>query len=175
MRKLSIISKIILFLLTATTIIWLGNTVSRMFFTYHIFASSNLDLKSFLTDPILKGVFSIHQPLVSISIFSYLLMIILFICFIVTSKLKLRENGWLFISILLVLITFPFELFLIIKDFSLFNILYYPNYDLNSVMPIILKRYSILGSFMVVEILTYFSIVCLFIFQPFTKKSINET
>lgn len=175
MQKITKTSKIILVLLVLTTIIWLGNTISRMMFTYNIFQDSQLNLKYFLTDSVLKGTLVIHQPLVSISIFSYLVMLLLFVLFIITSKLKLRENGWLFISILLLLLTAPFEIFLIVKDFSLFFTLYYTDYDLNAVMEIIYKRYSVFGSFMIVEILAYFSIVSLFIFQPFIKNTKNET
>ncbi|MHC1737221.1 MAG: hypothetical protein AB9882_04360 [Ignavibacteriaceae bacterium] len=175
MQRLSKTSKIILVLLILTTIVWLGNTISRMMFTYNIFENSQLTIKYFLTDTVLKGVLIIHQPLVSISIFSYFLMLLLFVLFIIFSKLKLRENGWLFISILLILLTAPFEIFLIFKDFSLFFTLYYTDYDINGVMEIIFKRYSVFGSFMIVEILVYFSIVSLFIFQPFIKSAKNET
>lgn len=175
MPKTSKISKVILVLLILTTIVWLGNTVSRMMFTYNIFENSQLAIKSFLTDTVLKGVLIVHQPMVSISIFSYFLMLLLFALFLITSKLRLRDNGWLFISILLILFTAPFEIYLIIKDFSLFYTLYFTDYDLNSLMEVIYKRYSIFGSFMIVEILAYFSIVSLFIFRPFIRRPKNET
>ncbi|HPO56119.1 MAG TPA: hypothetical protein PKY46_08945 [Ignavibacteriaceae bacterium] len=175
MTKLSKTAKIFLFLLASSTVIWLGNSISRMFFTYNIFQSPDLVLKPFLSENTLKLIFVIHQPMVSISIFAYFAMIAFLILFIITSHLKLRENGWLFISLILVFITAPFEIFLIVKDFDLLMSLFYTDYDLTHVMKIILQRYSVMGSFIILEVLAYFAVIFLFILQPLTKKFSNET
>lgn len=175
MQKLDTKSKITLYLLILASFIWLGNTFSRMLFSYHIFADPELNLKSFLNPEVLNGVFLIHQPLIAVSLIFYVVMIILFLSFIIISKQNLKENGWLFISLILVIITFPFEVYLLTYDFKFFYMLYFPKIDVSEAMKIVLMRYSTLGSFMIVELLSYSAIICLFLFQPLTKKIVNET
>ena len=166
MNKLSKISKIFLFLFVSSGAIWLGSYITRLSLFYHIFQPPNFALKEFVSDQNLAGIFQSLIASVSINLILYLVMITAFILFIITSKLNLKLNGWLFISAVLILISLPFELYLMLIDYKLVIVVLNDNFNSKEVLNLVVKRFTVLSSFPIVEILSYFAIIYLFLFQP---------
>ena len=166
MNKLSKISKISLFLFVVSGAIWLGSYITRLSLFYQIFQPAEFVLKDFINDQNLSGIFQTLIAAVTINIIFYIVMIVTFILFILTSKLNLKQNGWLFISTVLIFISLPFELYLMFIDYKLVIMVFNGNFNSQEVLKLVIKRFTVLSSFPIVEILSYFAVIYLFLFQP---------
>ena len=166
MNKLSKISKISLFLFVVSGAVWLGSYITRLSLFYQIFQPAEFLLKEFINDQNLTGIFQTLIAAVTINIIFYIVMIVTFILFILTSKLNLKQNGWLFISTVLIFISLPFELYLMVIDYKLVIMVFNGNFNSQEVLKLVIKRFTVLSSFPIVEILSYFAVIYLFLFQP---------
>jgi hypothetical protein len=110
-------------------------------------------------------------PAIAISVLSYFAMVICFLVFVVTCKLKLKLNGWLFIATVLVLTTAPFELYLIFKyDKPFIDTAFWGTGNAQFFIQLIIDRFKVLGSFPIIEIFSFLTIAFLFMFKPFRKR-----
>lgn len=176
MNKLNNPSKLFLFLFVASGAIWLGSYITRLSLFYQLFQATELTLKEFVTGQNISGIFQTLIAAISINLIFYLLMIASFIIFVLTAKLSLKQNGWLFISVVLILITAPFELYLMLIDYNIVSQIFSGNFDPKLILTLVVKRFTILSSFPIVEILSYFAVIYLFLFQPLsgTRKRLME-
>ncbi len=176
MNKLNKISKIFLFIFAASGTIWLGSYISRLSLFYQLFKGAEFQLKEFVTDQNLGGIFQTLIAVVSINMLFYLIMLIMFILFLITCRLNLRQNGWLFISMILIFLTAPFEIYLMVIDYEIVTKVFSGNFDQNLILELVIKRFKVLSSFPIVEIFCYLSVIFLFIYQPLTglKRRLAE-
>ena len=96
-------------------------------------------------------------------------MIISTILFYLTNNLRLRFNGWLFIILIAVLITLPFEIYLMLIDYKVIITLLNSSFDSAQIILLLRDRIKDLSSFPIVVLLTYLSFYYFIIFQPLTK------
>jgi len=166
MRK---ISKTFLFLSMIALVIWLGSYITRYFSVFSLFEPESLTLNKTFDSTALSGALTIIASIITISFFSYPFFIICFIIFIITSKMNIKHEGWLFMMIVIVIITSPFEIFLMTFDYK-YLISIVENIQSNDyLLSQLVKRIKALNSFPIIEILTYFFFIFLFIFRPFRK------
>ena len=97
-------------------------------------------------------------------------MIISTLLFYLTLKLSLRFNGWLFIILIAILVTFPFEIYLMLIDYKVVIALISGSFDSEQVITLLRDRIKDLSSFPIVALLTYLSFYYFIIFKPITKK-----
>lgn len=173
MKKENTITKIFAYIALSSGSIWLGAYISRLLITYQMFEATELTLKSYITDNI-SSIFQTTYPLVNLTIFSYLIMIVSFTIYLVISNLKLRENGWLFIITMIIYITLPFEIVLLLIDYKLFILFINEQFTSELILQLVVDRITRLSSFPIILLLSYLSIPYFIIFKPFTKKSSNE-
>ena len=98
------------------------------------------------------------------------MFIITFLIFLISSKISLKQNGWLFIITLIVFVTFPFELYLITIDYKILTEVYSAGFNANQVLNLYIERFKVLGSFPIIEVLCYFAVIFLILFQ---KKNLS--
>jgi hypothetical protein len=104
----------------------------------------------------------------------YILFIISFLIFLISSKISLKQNGWLFIITLIIFVTLPFEVYLKTIDYKIITYFYKTGFNANQVLNLYIERFKILGSFPIIEVLCYFAIIFFILFQPFKiKKKIS--
>jgi hypothetical protein len=102
---------------------------------------------------------------------AYVAFVALFVAFVVVSKLSLRWNGWLFMSLLIVAGLAPYEIYLIAEyDFHLAHGLFYGWADAAYVEHIALERVKASGSYVLVQLASHLAVLYLLAFQPLTKK-----
>jgi len=174
MKNLTLISKIFLTIALASGALWLGSYTTKLFALYHLFdldQSNILVLKSNLTNVDLKPVLFELLPVLSLSLVSYLVFLAFSIMFLLLSKISLKNNGWLFISLMIVIICLPFEIILSIKDFKIINMILSNSDNVNEMIEIIKSRITIFSSFPIVSLILHYSIFFLFVFKPLTRKS----
>ncbi len=140
-----------------------------------MFEETGFVLKQYLTAQNLPGVLTTLYPAFVTTFVLYIIFIISFVLFLIFCKMSLKQNGWLFIITILVLITFPFEVYLMTIDYKI--ILALPgNFDPKYIISLIVERFKVFNSFSIIEIISYFAMIYLAIFQPLTsnKKLNNE-
>jgi len=176
MNKLTKTAKFFLYVFVASGAIWLGSYITRLSAFYQLFQAAEFTLKEFVNDQNIAGIFQTLIAAVSINIIFYLLMIVSFIFFVITSKLNLKQNGWLFISVVLILLTAPFEVYLMLIDYTIVMLVLNEGFNPQEVLNLVIKRFTVLSSFPLVEILSYLAIIYLFLFQPLsgTRKRLAE-
>jgi hypothetical protein len=176
MKNINSFAKIFLYLCTLSGFLWVGSYLTRLILTYQLFEKNDFILKSYLNSQNLPGIFITLNAGTILSFILYILFIASFIIFVLSSRINLKENGWLFIITTIVLITFPFELYLMTVDYKMFNLILSGPFNSADIVTLIIKRFKILGSFPVIELLCYFVIAYLIIFQPLkmNKKKIEN-
>lgn len=173
MNTLNKTSKIFAFLSVLTCSLWIGSYLSRLFLSYQLFDVHDLSLKSYITSANLTGILTTMLPSITTTFILYICFIISFIIFIISSRIKFRNNGWLFIISVIVLITLPFEVYLMTIDYTIICQLNYGTFNSADMVSLFVRRIKVLGSFPLIEIFCYLSFYYFLLFRPLTKNE-NE-
>ena len=169
MQNLSKVSKIYLGITLIFFGLWLGSYIVRQAVIYGLFEKENLVLKSIYQGNNLYAVLSSILPIFIFNIVSYLILLIAFVLFLISCKLNLKREGWLFVSTLIVFICAPFEIYLLLKDYKIVELIMNGNYEVQNVITLIKTRLSQFDGFSQIEIFSFIGIVFLSIFQPLRK------
>jgi hypothetical protein len=173
MKNNNILYKTFLFLTVLAGLIWLGGYIARMLITFQLFEGNQFELKSVFSEDYLRAAFYTINSAITYNLITYPVFLISFFTFFIISKLSLKNNGWLFISLILILITAPFEIYLLTIDYSIATkVFYHPGFDVTNILGLTIERFRVLSSFPIIEVFIYFAIIYLFIFQPLKKKSV---
>jgi hypothetical protein len=170
MNNISTISKIFAVLSLIFGAIWVGSYLSRLFVVYQLFEGQDLVLKSYITNENIKGILFSIMPSFVVHFATFFAMFIATFIFYLSSRISLRFNGWLFIILIAILITTPFEIYLMLIDYKVIMMLNSGSFDTNTVISLLRNRIKDLSSFSIVVILTYLSFYYFIVFHPLTKK-----
>ncbi|RPI75097.1 MAG: hypothetical protein EHM47_03515, partial [Ignavibacteriales bacterium] len=169
MNNLNRFSKFFLFITCLAGALWTGSYVVRLSTTYGFFEDTDFILKPYYNTGNLSEIFVTLLPLFTSTFVLYIIFFVFFILFLITSKVSLKLNGWLFLITILVLITFPFEAYLMTIDWKIITLIHSEVFNPNDIIELIRERFKIFSSFPVIEIFSYFAIVFLFIYKPLIK------
>ena len=158
MNTLNKTSKIFAFIAIITCSLWIGAYLSRLFLSYQLFEAQDLSLKSYITSANLTGILTTMLPPITATF-------VLYICFIISFAL--------FIIAVIILITLPFEIYLMTIDYSIILQLNHGIYNTSDIVDLFVKRIKVLGSFPLIEIFCYLSFYYFLLFRPLTKDK-NE-
>ncbi|MCK9425873.1 MAG: hypothetical protein M0Q21_07550 [Ignavibacteriaceae bacterium] len=164
------VSKIFQYLSVVFGAIWFGAYFSRIILTFYLFQGNHFELKPFISDTFLHAIFYILNPLLVITSITYPLFFLSLILFVLSSRIKLKQNGWLFIILILVITLAPFEIYLINLDNKILTSVFYSAFDPHYILEMTVKRFKILGSFPLIHLFSFFAIIYLSVFQPFKKN-----
>lgn len=169
MNKKELIQKVLLFCTIICGFLWLGGTIFRGVIAYRLFESFSLIVRSNLTtESIIQTLLIIGGVTVYI-ISSYVLFLIFFYLFILTSKINLKNNGWLFMIVMIVTLFIPVEVFTFIIDVKFVLLVYTPNFDPNLGLSLLIQRIAALNGLPAIAIFSYFTAIFLAILQPLKR------
>ena len=174
MKKDSKLSLVFGYLALTSGSIWFGAYVSRLLTTYQMFKETEYTLKDYISNANLSAIFQTTFPLVNLTFYSYILMTISFTLFLILSRLKLKENGWLLIVTLIIYLTLPLESLLLMTDYKLIVLFLNEQFGSEQILKLVVERLSKLSSFPIILILSYFIIPYFLVFKPFTLKVKDE-
>jgi hypothetical protein len=174
MKKSSKLSNVIGYLALTAGSIWFGAYIARLLITYQMFEETEFVLKNYVTDTNLSAIFQTIFPLVNLTFYSYIVMIIAFTLFLILSRIKLKENGWLLIIALIVYLTFPLEVLLLIVDYKMIVLFLNEQFSSEQLLQLTIERMSNLSSFPIILVLSYLTIPFFLVFKPFTLKVKDE-
>ena len=171
MKRVSTISKVFAVISLIALSVWVGSYLTRMFLVYQLFEGTDLILKSYINENNIEGILFSLLPSIIVHFLSFIVMILSAFLFYTTSKVSLRFNGWLFIILIAILITLPFEIYLMLIDYKVIIVLISGSFNSAHVVTLLRDRIKDLSSFPIVTLLTYLSFYYFIIFQPLTKKN----
>jgi hypothetical protein len=170
MKNTSTFSKIFGVLSLISAAIWVGSYLSRLFLVYQLFEGPDLIVKGFINNNNVTGILFSILPSIVVHFVSFIVMLISTVIFYLTSKISLRFNGWLFIILIAILITAPFEIYLMSIDYKVIMMINSGSFDSNTIIILLRDRIKDLSSYSIVAILTYLSFYYFIVFKPLTKK-----
>ena len=170
MDNLNKTSKIFLFLTTLSGLLWMGAYFARLLVFYQLFEPKDFVLKPVFNEQNLHAVLFDINSLIILTLVLYLIFIITYFLFITVSKISLKENGWLFIITVIIFLTLPFELYLCSFDYKIISSVLTGNFNPVEMIHLVVKRFTVLSSFPVIELFCYFSIIYFALFKPLTKR-----
>jgi hypothetical protein len=173
MKNLNSFSKTVLLFAIILFTVWLGGYIARQIVVYQLFEPVELNLKTFYNPSNLPSAISLLIPLIIYNLITYICFLLLFLVFIITSKLSLRIHGWLFIITLIILITAPFEIYLSLIDYKIIQVVLTNINESNSILELIKERLTTFNSFSLIEIFSYLAIIYLTLFRPLQKSNEN--
>ena len=174
MKKENKLAPVFGYIALASGSIWFGAYISRLLTTYQMFEATELILKSYITTANLPAIIQTTFPLVNLTFFSYLILIISFTLFVIFTNMKFKENGWLLIVSLIIYLTLPLESILLMIDYKLIVLFLNEQFASEDILKLIIERITMLSSFPIILLLSYLSIPYFLVFKPFTLKSENE-
>lgn len=176
MKKQSFISKLFISIAFAAGVVWIGSNTLRLFIVYNLFEAKDLTLKSSFQSDAIHIVLVGFLPAFVTPFIAYILMIVFLILCLLSVKVSLKQNGWLFISIILIVVTLPFELYLMIIDYKVINLLLMGSFNDGLLLGLLRERITSLRGFPIIQLLCYITIVFLLVFKPlsFNAKLKNE-
>jgi hypothetical protein len=174
MKKNSNLSSVFGYLALTSGSIWFGAYVARLLITYQMFEETEFALKSYLTNAKLSTIFQTTFPIVNLTFYSYIVMIIVFTLFLIFFHLKLKENGWLLIVALIIYLTLPLESLLLMTDYKLIVLFMNEQFGSEQILLLIIERMSKLSSFPIILVLSYLTIPYFLVFKPFTLEAKDE-
>ena len=170
MKSINKFSKLFLYISVVSGVVWLGSYIARLSLTYQLFQDNYYHTESYITSLNLSGILTALNAGIMLEVLVYVLFIISFLIFLISSKISLKQNGWLFIITLIIFITLPFEVYLKTIDYKIITYIYSAGFNANQVLNLYIERFKILGSFPIIEVLCYFSIIFFILFQPFKMR-----
>jgi hypothetical protein len=170
MKSNSTLSKIFAVLSLMAASIWVGSYLSRLFVVYNLFEGQDLVLQKYITNENINGILLSLLPSILVHFIAFIVMILSALLFYFTNKVNLRFNGWLFIILIAVIVTVPFEIYLMTIDYRIITMLNGTSFNSATVIELLKDRIQNLSSYPIVAILTYLSFYYFIVFQPLIKK-----
>jgi hypothetical protein len=174
MKKENKLALVFGYLALASGSIWFGAYFARLLTTYQMFEAIDLSLKSFINSNNLPAIIQTTYPLVLLTFITYLILILSFTFYLMISKIRLKENGWLLIIAMIIYLTLPLESVLLWIDYKLITLFFNEQFASAEILKLIRDRISVLSSFPIILLLSYLSIPYFLVFKPFTISSRDE-
>ncbi len=143
----------------------------RLTAVYQLFQGHHFQMAGYVNDQNLPGIFTILNSLLFLNGILYIIFILSYFSFLLTSKISLKENGWLFIITMIIAVTLPFEIYLLSIDAKIYSIVAMQNFKVDEVFNLYIKRMNSLSSFPVIELFCYGAAIFLLLFKPLRKKT----
>ena len=170
MKNINLFSKIFLLISVISGSLWFGSYLARLTATYQMFQGNYFNLNYYITQQNLPGILTTITALLLLTGILFTVFIVTYFIFLISSKLSLKENGWLFVITMIILVTLPFEIYLMTIDYKIYLLISNLNFNATDVLSLYIKRLKILSGFPIIEMLCYASIIFFSLFQPLKRK-----
>jgi len=169
------VAKFALFALTVGTIFWLGGINIRAAIGNELLEPGTLNFKQGFPPDAERTIFNLLAKSSIFTIISYIVVFISGIIYLVTTRLKFKENGWLLMSAILFYLFTPVEFYTTYLDTKFVLLWFYSSPSFTELRELFINRVSALSGLPVIALLCYYTIIGLIIWRPLTKKPLRET
>jgi hypothetical protein len=168
-------NKIALTLLIIAAVFWLGGINIRSLIGNELLDYDQFDFKTSIPPDREDTLFQMMSNASIVIVISYAIVLISAIWFMATTKLKLKENGWLLMSAILFFLFVPVEIYTYYLDIK-FALLFHsnpPNHD--ELLKLFGERLGGLSGVPVIAVFCYYTIIPIAIFKPLRKREEEKT
>ncbi|MCC6866996.1 MAG: hypothetical protein IT280_12650 [Ignavibacteria bacterium] len=163
-------NKIALMLLVVSAVFWLGGINIRTLIGNELLDYDQFDFRVSIPPDRENTIFQMLSNASLVVVISYAIVLISAIWYISTTKLKMRENGWLLMSAILFFMFVPVEIYTNFLDIK-FMLLFFqgpPNHD--ELLKVFGERLGAFRGVPVIAVLCYYTIIPIVIFKPLSKN-----
>lgn len=167
-------NKIALTLLIIAAIFWLGGINIRTLIGNELLDYDQFEFKTSIPPDRENTLFQMISNASLVIVVSYVIVLIAAIWFMITTRLKIKENGWLLMSAIMFFIFVPVEVYTYILDIK-FMLLYHagpPNHD--EILKLFGERIGALSGVPIIAVLCYYTIIPIVIFKPLRKLPVKD-
>ena len=162
-------SKISLFVLIISAVIWLGAVNVRALIGNELLKFGTLEFKQNLDPELEREVFRLINLSSLVVIGGYILTFTSAVIFARTTTMKFKRHGWLMMSALLFFIFSPVEFYTLYLDWRMIALDFFSNPTLTDFRVLFIHRLAALAGVPMIALLSYYTIVGLSIWQPMEK------
>ena len=167
--------KLSLFFLACGAVFWLGGTNIRAIIAFDLFETGTLNYKTWLPPDAEREAFHLVAYTALYTISGYLMVFMSFTTFLRKTPLRLRENGWLMMCVILFYMFVPVEIYQIVYDVQMVlqeraveGVMNW--FSVRTEAQSLLKgRLAALSGVPVIALLCYYTCIALAIWQPMKK------
>jgi hypothetical protein len=165
-------NKLAFTLLLIASVFWLGGINIRALIGNELLNYDQFDFRTSIPPDRENTLFQMISNASILICISYFIVLVSAVWFISTTKLKLKENGWLLMCAVLFFLFVPAEIYTNYLDIK-FTILFFsnpPNHD--ELLEIFGERLGALSGIPVIALFCYYTIIPIAVFKPLRR--INE-
>jgi len=167
-------NKTALTVLIIAVIFWLGGVNIRALIGNELLNYDQFDFRTSIPPDRENTLFQMIANSSIVIDIAYAVVLISAIWFMATTKLKLKENGWLLMCAVLFFIFVPAEVYTGYLDIK-FALLFYsapPNHD--ELLKIFGERLGALSGIPVIALFCYYTIIPIAVLKPLRKKTVSN-
>ncbi len=167
-------NKIALTILIAGAVFWLGGINIRALIGHELLNYDQFDFRTSIPPDRENTLFQMICNSSLVVVISYFFVLLGAVWFLATTKLKMKQNGWLLMSSVLFFIFVPVEVYTYFLDVK-FIILFFShpaNHD--ELLKIFGERLGALSGVPVIALFCYYSIIPIAVFRPLRKRNEEE-
>jgi hypothetical protein len=165
------IARISLVALCIAGSIWLGGVNIRAIIGFDLLETGTLDFKTNIHPYVERAVFALIAQSSVVVDLAYLVVFVAAVAYLKTTKLVLREHGWLMMSAILFFLFTPVEIYTAILDGKMWYLDHIGSNDLVEFRKIFIHRLAALAGVPMIALLSYYTIIVLTVFRPMVFRT----
>jgi hypothetical protein len=173
--KESTSAKTALTILLISSVFWLGGINIRALIGNKLLDYDQFQFKTGIPPDRENTIFELISDSSLVIIISYAIVLVSAVWFVITTRYRFKENGWLLMSSILFFMFIPVEIYTYYLDIKFMLLFHSSPPDHNDLLRIFGERLGALGGLPVIALLCYYTIIPLVIFKPLRKKVEQKT
>lgn len=162
-------AKVSLLVILVGTIFWLGGINIRAVIGNDILVMGTLDFEPNINPLVERSVFGLISKSSIVIFISYIVVWIAGITFLTTTRLRLKQNGWLMMSAILFYIFTPVEIYTLMLDGRMIYQDLFTQGELVEFRKLLIHRIAALSGVPIIAQFCYYTIIGLVVFQPLKR------
>jgi len=163
------LEKAALFVLIVAAITWLGGVTVRLVLSGCLFVPGTLEFKPELVPIVEREAFRMINYTSILTLIGYVVALLSGLLFLFSTRLKLRENGWLMMAVLLFCMFIPVEAYTSYLDGKMISLELWGSPQPPLFRELFIERVAALKGVPFIALLCYYTIIGLAIWKPLKK------
>lgn len=170
MKEHRLITKISLFFIIISGILWIGGLHCRAIVSFDLLQIGTLDFKPNIHPLVERAVFRNIAHLSGVINIAYIILWFVGIIYLRTTHLTFKENGWLLMAAILFYLFTPVEIYAMVLDVKLMYLELTGSNDLVEFRKLFIHRLGALSGVPYIALLSYYTAIFVIVFQPLKQS-----
>lgn len=166
--------RVALFVLGISWIVWVGTSNMRTLIGSDLLEPGTMRLLEYIAPDAEREIYRLLSMTALVTMVSYGLVLISAAVVLARSPWKLKENGWLMMSAILLYLFVPVEMFCMLLDARMVYLEFFTAEGNSAFRELFLARIGALSGAPFVAMFCYYGIVALAVFQPLKRTPVQK-